>query len=124
VAVAGNVALFTGGGGAKPAVVTLVGTDLEVRAELTPGRTGTNELHLYVFDRDHRQVDVASMTVRMVRSGTSAPVDVALVRAGQNHFLSAAIEVDDPGVWIVHADVTTADKVSEQIDGSVDIGRG
>jgi methionine-rich copper-binding protein CopC len=93
------------GSGVSSAVQT---EDLQVEVSLDPGRSGVNELHLYGFDVSGRESALGSTSVVAYHQAMDVgPLDLPVLRAGPNHFLSYRAMLPLPGDWTLNVTVAT-----------------
>lgn len=81
-----------------------------VEVAVEPARQGVNELHLYGFDPGGglAQLDEATAWVTHLATGVG-PMEIPLLRAGPNHFLTYGAELPLPGTWEIDMRTATAD---------------
>jgi hypothetical protein len=107
VALAVAVPMVSGirGSGVSGAVQT---GDLLVEVSLDPARSGVNELHLYGFDVSGRGSALESTSVVAYHQAMDVgPLDLPVLRAGPNHFLSYRAMLPLSGDWTLNVTVAT-----------------
>ena len=107
VAVAVAVPIVSGirGSGVSSAVQT---GDLLVEVSLDPARSGVNELHLYGLDVSGRGSALGSTSVVAYHQAMDVgPLDLPVLRAGPNHFLSYRAMLPLSGDWTLNVTVAT-----------------
>lgn len=93
------------GSGTSSAVQT---GDLLVEVSLDPARSGVNELHLYGFDVSGRGTVLGSTSVVAYHQAMDVgPLELPVLRAGPNHFLSYRAMLPLSGDWTLNLTVTT-----------------
>jgi copper transport protein len=89
---------------------------------VTPGRTGTNEIHLYTLTKAGQPKAVVEMTLKMSLPGKGiAPIPVTLQNAGPGHYQSLNFVLPLKGQWRLDVIARTSDVDEEVFDGTVDI---
>jgi len=82
--------------------------DLLVEVSLDPARSGVNELHLYGFDVSGRGSALGSTSVVAYHQAMDVgPLDLPVLRAGPNHFLSYRAMLPLSGDWTLNVTVAT-----------------
>jgi copper transport protein len=82
--------------------------DLLVEVSLDPARSGVNELHLYGFDVSGRGSALGSTSVVAYHQVMDVgPLDLPVLRAGPNHFLSYRAMLPLSGDWTLNVTVAT-----------------
>ena len=106
ITVAVPVVLLTSGTGVASAVQT---GDLLIEASLDPARAGVNELHIYGFDVSGRGATLEETTVVAFHGETDVgPLELPVLRAGPNHFLSYHAILPFTGEWMLRIDTETS----------------
>jgi methionine-rich copper-binding protein CopC len=83
--------------------------NLLIEASLDPGRSGVNELHLYGFDVSGRGAALGPTSVVAFHQALDVgPLDVPVLRAGPNHFLSYHAMLPLSGDWTLIVTVATS----------------
>lgn len=99
------------GSGASSAVRT---GGLLMEASLDPARSGVNELHLYGFDVSGRRAPLGPTSVVAYHQRLDVgPLDVPVLRAGPNHFLSYHAMLPLSGDWTLKVTVATPEARGE-----------
>ena len=112
IVIAVPVVLTTGGTGTASAVQT---GDLLLEASLDPARAGVNELHIYGFDVSGRGATLGGTTVVAYHRETDVgPLDLPVLRAGPNHFLSYHAILPLSGEWMLQIDAETSEGASQE----------
>jgi len=95
------------GSGTSAAVQT---GDLLLEASLDPARSGVNELHIYGFDISGRESVLGPTSVVAYHQAMDVgPLDLPVLRAGPNHFLSYRAMLPLSGDWTFDVAVATPD---------------
>ena len=95
------------GSGASSAMRT---GDLLIEASLDPARSGVNELHLYGFDVSGRGSPLGPTSVVAYHQRLDVgPLDVPVLRAGPNHFLSYHAVLPLSGDWTFSVTVAASE---------------
>lgn len=113
IALAVAVPIVSGirGSGTSAAVQT---GDLLLEASLDPARSGINELHIYGFDLSGRESVLGSTSVVAYHQAMDVgPLDLPVLRAGPNHFLSYRAMLPLSGDWGFDIAVATPDGSGE-----------
>ena len=112
IAVAIPIVLMSGGTGTASAVQT---GDLLLEASVDPARAGVNELHIYGFDVSGRGATLEETTVAAYHVVTDiGPLDLPVLRAGPNHFLSYHATLPFSGEWMLRIGAETSDGSSHE----------
>lgn len=83
---------------------------LEVAVD--PARRGVNELHLYGFDARGGLAELGDATAWVTHVPTGVgPMEIPLLRAGPNHFLTYGAELPLAGTWEIEMHTSTQDAV-------------
>ena len=89
--------------------------DLLIEASLDPARSGVNELHIYGFDVSGRSSSLGPTDVVAYHDVLDVgPLDLPVLRAGPNHFLSYHAILPLGGDWTLRIDSETSDGESEE----------
>ena len=81
-----------------------------VQVELSPVRTGSNEIHLYVYGRDGKPFDPRQVTATAALPQRElGPLPVDLRRAGVGHYLNPALALPVAGEWQIQVSVRTSE---------------
>ena len=93
---------------------------LEVAVD--PARRGVNELHLYGFDAGGGLAKLGDTTAWVTHLATDVgPMEIPLLRAGPNHFLTYGAELPLPGTWEIEMHTSTADSVDLETTAIVEL---
>jgi methionine-rich copper-binding protein CopC len=97
LAVAAPIVSSIRGSGTSSSVLT---GDLLLEVSLDPARSGINELHVYGFEVSGRGAALGSTSVTAYHQAMDVgPLEVPVLRAGPNHFLSYRAMLPLPGDW-------------------------
>ena len=105
------------------AQVTMKSPTVWVDVEATPGRAGTNEVHVTVLDPNGTLTNVDDITMRAsLPDRDVAPIDVELRDLGPGHYVANTLTFPFPGEWRLEAQVTVTGNEVEALAGTLDIG--
>jgi hypothetical protein len=105
------------------AQVTMKSPTVWVEVEATPGRAGTNELHVTALDPNGTLTNVDDITMRAsLPDRDVAPIDVDLRDLGPGHYVANSLTFPFPGKWRLEAQVTVTGNQVEAVAGTLDIG--
>ncbi|MFJ1712003.1 copper resistance CopC/CopD family protein [Streptomyces sp. NPDC088175] len=94
-----------------------------VRMEITPARTGANELHLWVDGAGGEAMDVPEVKVAFtLESKDIGPLPVVPTRLTEGHWTADGVQIPMAGDWKVAVTVRTSDIDQTTIDKNVKIG--
>ncbi|MFD9422528.1 MULTISPECIES: copper resistance CopC/CopD family protein [unclassified Streptomyces] len=94
-----------------------------VRIELGPGRTGANELHIWIDGSDGKPMDVPEVKLALtLESKDIGPLPVAPDRLTEGHWTASGVQIPIAGDWKVAVTVRTSDIDQATIDKNVEIG--
>ncbi|MFF2007800.1 copper resistance CopC/CopD family protein [Streptomyces sp. NPDC058195] len=94
-----------------------------VRLEITPARTGANELHLWIDGADGKPLDVPEVKVSLtLKSQDIGPLPVASARLAEGHWTASDVRIPMPGAWKVAVTVRTSDIDQTTVDKTMKIG--
>lgn len=94
-----------------------------VRIELDPGRTGANELHIWIDGSDGKPMDVPEVKLALtLESKDIGPLPVAPDRLTEGHWTANGVQIPIAGDWKVAVTVRTSDIDQATIDKNVEIG--
>ncbi|MGW2086985.1 copper resistance CopC/CopD family protein [Streptomyces sp. NPDC001880] len=94
-----------------------------VRMEITPARTGVNELHIWVDGTDGKAMDVPELKVAFtLESKDIGPLPVIPARLTEGHWAADGVQIPMAGNWKVAVTVRTSDIDQTTIDKNVEIG--
>lgn len=94
---------------AKPVTVTVTGASTRVDITVDPGRSGTNEIHLYVFGRSGVPIRVAEVQATLSHPATGATMDLRLRNAGPGHKQALGTRLPFSGTWQIQTRVYVTD---------------
>jgi copper transport protein len=96
------------------------GKDGSVQVTIDPARTGTNTMHLYLFDDTGRLTQPTEIHVRVAEAADSiGPIDVDLEPAGPGHYLADGLTLPSAGTWTVAVSVRLDEFTA--LTGSTDV---
>ena len=105
------------------AQVTMKSPTVWVEVEATPGRAGTNDLHVTALDPNGTLTNVDDITMRAsLPDRDVAPIDVDLRDLGPGHYVANSLTFPFPGKWRLEAQVTVTGNQVEAVAGTLDIG--
>ncbi|GGR81379.1 transport integral membrane protein [Streptomyces aureoverticillatus] len=94
-----------------------------VRLELTPGRTGSNDLHVYANRPNGSAFDIPEVKVSFtLKSKDVGPLPVAPDRIATGHWSASGVQIPMAGKWQVKVTVRTSDIDQVTLDKNVQIG--
>ncbi|MEU2564259.1 copper resistance protein CopC [Streptomyces longispororuber] len=94
-----------------------------VRLELTPGRTGSNDLHVYASRPNGSAFDLPEVKVAFtLKAKDVGPLPVAPDRIATGHWSATGVQVPMAGKWKVAVTVRTSDIDQVTLDKNVQIG--
>ncbi|MEV5678590.1 copper resistance protein CopC [Streptomyces sp. NPDC052179] len=94
-----------------------------VRIELDPGRTGANELHIWIDGSDGKPMDVPEVKLALtLESKDIGPLPVVPDRLTEGHWTASGVQIPIAGDWKVAVTVRTSDIDQATIDKNVEIG--
>ena len=109
-------------GASQPQSGELASANLLLDYTITPGRAGTNEIHLYTLTKAGQQQPVEEMTLTMsLPEKDIAPIPVDLEFAGPGHYQSFRFLLPIRGRWRIDVTARTSDVDQEIFTGSVEI---
>ena len=94
---------------AKPVTVTVTGASTRTDITVDPGRSGTNEIHLYVFGRSGVPMKVADVQATLTHPATGVTVELTLRNAGPGHKQALATRLPFSGTWLIQSRVYVTD---------------
>ena len=96
--------------------------DFLIEASLDPARSGTNELHIYGFDVSGQGGSLGPTRATAYHPALDVgPLDVAVLRAGPNHFLSYHATLPLSGEWALQIYFETTDGEAEEVLMDMDL---
>ncbi|MFH8514057.1 copper resistance CopC/CopD family protein [Streptomyces gelaticus] len=94
-----------------------------VRMEITPARTGANELHIWIDGSDGKAMDIPEVKVALtLESKDIGPLPVVPARLAEGHWTADGVQIPMAGNWKVAVTVRTSDIDQTTIDKNVKIG--
>ncbi|MFJ9636845.1 copper resistance CopC/CopD family protein [Streptomyces sp. NPDC101178] len=94
-----------------------------VRIDIDPGRSGANELHVWVDGTDGKPLDVPELKVALTLEAQEiGPLPVAPDRLAAGHWSASNVQIPLAGEWKVDVTVRTSDIDQVTIDKNVKIG--
>ncbi|MFJ7327001.1 copper resistance CopC/CopD family protein [Streptomyces cyaneofuscatus] len=94
-----------------------------VRIDIDPGRTGSNELHVWVDGGDGKPMDVPELKVALTLEAQDiGPLPVVPDRLAEGHWSASGVQIPMAGEWKVDVTVRTSDIDQVTIDKNVKIG--
>ncbi|WJV47608.1 copper resistance CopC/CopD family protein [Streptomyces flavofungini] len=95
----------------------------DVRMELTPGRTGSNDLHVYATRPNGSAFDLPEVKVSFtLKAKDVGPLPVAPDRIATGHWSASGVQIPMTGKWQVKLTVRTSDIDQVTLDKNVQIG--
>ncbi|MFF9638866.1 copper resistance protein CopC [Streptomyces bacillaris] len=94
-----------------------------VRIDIDPGRSGANELHVWIDSSDGKPMDVPELKVALTLEAQEiGPLPVAPDRLAEGHWSASNVQIPMAGEWKVDVTVRTSDIDQVTIDKTVKIG--
>ncbi|POG46759.1 hypothetical protein BV881_15160 [Streptomyces sp. ZL-24] len=94
-----------------------------VRIDIDPGRSGANELHVWIDGSDGKPMDVPELKVALTLEAQEiGPLPVAPDRLAEGHWSASNVQIPMAGEWKVDVTVRTSDIDQVTIDKTVKIG--
>ncbi|NUV40863.1 copper resistance protein CopC/CopD [Streptomyces sp. CAI-24] len=94
-----------------------------VRIDIDPGRSGANELHVWIDGSDGKPMDVPELKVALTLEAQEiGPLPVAPDRLAEGHWSASNVQIPMTGEWKVDVTVRTSDIDQVTIDKTVKIG--
>ncbi|MVO89326.1 hypothetical protein GPA10_32370 [Streptomyces sp. p1417] len=94
-----------------------------VRLELTPGRTGSNDLHVFANRPNGSAFDLPEVKVSFtLKAKDVGPLPVAPDRIATGHWSASGVQIPMAGKWQVKLTVRTSDIDQVTLDKNVQIG--
>ncbi|MFI8290302.1 copper resistance protein CopC [Streptomyces sp. NPDC085614] len=94
-----------------------------VRLSLDPGRTGANDLHIFVERPNGRLLDVPEIKVAFtLKEKNVGPLPVLPDRIQTGHWSATGVQIPMAGEWLIQVTVRTSDIDQTTIDKTVKIG--
>ncbi|MFE8912781.1 copper resistance CopC/CopD family protein [Streptomyces globisporus] len=94
-----------------------------VRIDIEPGRTGSNDLHVWIDGRDGKPMDVPELKLALtLESKDIGPLPVVPDRLAEGHWSASAVQIPMAGDWKIDVTVRTSDIDQVTIDKNAKIG--
>ncbi|WP_444971186.1 copper resistance CopC/CopD family protein [Streptomyces sp. SAI-25] len=94
-----------------------------VRIDIDPGRSGANELHVWIDGSDGKPMDVPELKLALTLEAQEiGPLPVAPDRLAEGHWSASNVQIPMAGEWKVDVTVRTSDIDQVTIDKTVKIG--
>lgn len=94
-----------------------------VRIDLDPGRTGSNDLHVWIDGSDGEPMDVPELKLALtLESKDIGPLPVVPNRLAEGHWTASGVQIPMAGDWKVDVTVRTSDIDQVTIDKNAKIG--
>jgi copper transport protein len=107
---------------AAPQSGELTSATLLVDYTVSPGRAGTNEIHLYALTKAGQPKEIPEMTLKLSLPGRGiAAIPVPLEVAGPGHYQSLSFTIPIKGRWRLDVVARTTEVDQETFEGTVDI---
>lgn len=101
---------------------TLEAGELALEVDVEPARRGINELHLYGFRLGGGLATLTESQAWMTHLQSDAgPIEVPLLRAGPNHFLTYTADLPLAGEWRLEFSTEAEDGATAEVDTIVSI---
>ncbi len=94
-----------------------------VRIDIEPGRTGSNDLHVWIDGSDGKPMDVPELKLALtLESKDVGPLPVVPDRLAEGHWSASAVQIPMAGDWKIDVTVRTSDIDQVTIDKNAKIG--
>ncbi|MYX04278.1 MULTISPECIES: copper resistance protein CopC [unclassified Streptomyces] len=94
-----------------------------VRIDIEPGRTGSNDLHVWIDGGDGKPMDVPELKLALtLESKDVGPLPVVPDRLAEGHWSASAVQIPMAGDWKIDVTVRTSDIDQVTIDKNAKIG--
>ncbi|MFJ6611415.1 copper resistance CopC/CopD family protein [Streptomyces sp. NPDC091289] len=94
-----------------------------VRIDIDPGRTGSNDLHVWIDGSDGKPMDVPELKLALtLESKDIGPLPVVPDRLAEGHWSASGVQIPMAGDWKVDVTVRTSDIDQVTIDENAKIG--
>ncbi|MGC5533168.1 copper resistance CopC/CopD family protein [Streptomyces sp. SR-10] len=94
-----------------------------VRIDIDPGRTGSNDLHVWIDGSDGEPMDVPELKLALtLESKDIGPLPVAPDRLAEGHWTASGVQIPMAGDWKIDVTVRTSDIDQVTIDKNAKIG--
>lgn len=102
--------------------VTLKSSAVWVDVTATPGRAGTNQLHITALDPNGTLTNVEDLTLRAsLPDRDIAPIDIELRTQGPGHYVANGVTIPLAGDWRLESQVTLVGNQVEALAGTLTI---
>ncbi|MEU9709245.1 copper resistance protein CopC [Streptomyces sp. NPDC047967] len=94
-----------------------------VRIDIDPGRTGSNDLHVWIDGSDGEPMDVPELKLALtLESKDIGPLPVVPDRLAEGHWSASGVQIPMAGDWTIDVTVRTSDIDQVTIDKNAKIG--
>ncbi|MFJ2023683.1 copper resistance CopC/CopD family protein [Streptomyces sp. NPDC087897] len=94
-----------------------------VRIDLEPGRTGSNDLHVWIDGSGGKPMDVPELKLALtLESKDIGPLPVVPDRLAEGHWSASGVQIPMAGDWRIDVTVRTSDIDQVTVDKNVKIG--
>ncbi|MFE2976442.1 copper resistance CopC/CopD family protein [Streptomyces sp. NPDC059258] len=94
-----------------------------VRIDIEPGRTGSNDLHVWIDGSNGKPMDVPELKLALtLESKDIGPLPVVPDRLAEGHWSASAVQIPMAGDWKIDVTVRTSDIDQVTIDKNAKIG--
>ncbi|MFH9653677.1 copper resistance CopC/CopD family protein [Streptomyces anulatus] len=94
-----------------------------VRIDIDPGRTGSNDLHVWIDGSDGKPMDVPELKLALtLESKDIGPLPVVPDRLAEGHWTASGVQIPMAGDWKIDVTVRTSDIDQVTIDKNAKIG--
>ncbi len=94
-----------------------------VRIDIEPGRTGSNDLHVWIDGSDGKPMDVPELKLALtLGSKDIGPLPVVPDRLAEGHWSASGVQIPMAGDWKIDVTVRTSDIDQVTIDKNAKIG--
>ncbi|MFI2313984.1 hypothetical protein AMK17_10275 [Streptomyces sp. CB00072] len=94
-----------------------------VRIDIDPGRTGSNDLHVWIDGSDGEPMDVPELKLALtLESKDIGPLPVVPDRLAEGHWTASGVQIPMAGDWKIDVTVRTSDIDQVTIDKNAKIG--
>ncbi|MFD4026111.1 copper resistance CopC/CopD family protein [Streptomyces sp. NPDC058576] len=94
-----------------------------VRIDIEPGRTGSNDLHVWIDGSDGEPMDVPELKLALtLESKDIGPLPVVPDRLAEGHWSASGVQIPMAGDWKIDVTVRTSDIDQVTIDKNAKIG--
>jgi copper transport protein len=94
-----------------------------LRVQITPGRTGSNALHVWAEATDRKPVDAPELKVALTNEDRQiGPLPVVPDKLGPGHWSASGVQVPMAGTWKLDVTIRTSDIDQVTVNKNVKIG--